>query len=247
MQRILIPLLLSLASTPALADTPISWTLVVLDGEQTPISHAVVRFASEGDRHAVNTVNGKFTESHLYPHANTIAFEPGLKLDFLVLAAGYQPLSQSYVFEKKKKKQTLTVTLEPMDLSVSMLKATNSIEKQARTCIGLLESGDMMRAEDCSHDALRQARQFSEGNIDRWTYDLLAIRGIAALLEYRQTYLEAIEEGHMSPVSASRSMRARAYGMVSVWMSHAQDANLDQDRPKAVCQIVADDPAFCDY
>lgn len=88
-------------------------TVVVLDAKGAPIPTAVVRHPEEADRHRVNTSNGEWTGDVLYlPDGSEVIFTKGMLLTLEVSAPGY--ITQKVTYEIRKRKNRVTVALEPM-------------------------------------------------------------------------------------------------------------------------------------
>jgi hypothetical protein len=115
------------AAGPALAgkkkkgasDAPgVPVTIRVVDAEEAPIAQATIRHPEEADPHRVNAMTGEFTTSVLYmPDGRELVFEKDLQLEFEISAAGY--INQDIVYVVKKRKNSLTIIMQKMDLDLS--------------------------------------------------------------------------------------------------------------------------------
>ena len=120
MMRSMLAAALVLLATPMASfaeDVGIPVTIRVLDIEGSPVTTAVVRHPDEKDPHRVNSENGEWTNSVLYmPNGDEFIFEKGTQLEFEVSAPGYQTSRINY--EVRKRRNTATVVLQKMELSL---------------------------------------------------------------------------------------------------------------------------------
>lgn len=87
----------------------------VTNPEGLPIPAAYVRFDDEGERHRVNTFNGRWEGDMLYlPDSSARPFTVGTTVGFWATAAGYEGRHVDLVVSAKKKENHAAVTLTPL-------------------------------------------------------------------------------------------------------------------------------------
>lgn len=87
----------------------------------TPVATATLRHPFEEIRHSVNTASGTWQGYALYaPDGSEQLIERGDELAFDVSAPGY--ISQSVTYRVRRRKNTVVVVLEPMEVAVQDLE-----------------------------------------------------------------------------------------------------------------------------